>query len=261
MHMHAWARTHACTQTHAWALTHAYTKAYAHMHIPLDWAPPACMLLFLSSEEKLAMGEQPALFPFASLSSLTSAAKLICELLATGPASHNGSPRSLSWQIIVTADCFADSALWLFGAFLESSLIRENGIVCCPISLLSDIITSVAESGDIGFVPAKLVWGWQPVWHNLLPEQWSPPRSEEVCCWAKGRTSHVLMPPSGAPIQAFVHANVTPHRGHCLMECSLYSLGSHTLQGPLVLALLSSVGILFWEMQTWSTVSSYLGEP
>ena len=80
IHMH----THACMCTR----THAYTKAYAHTHahvrIPLDWAPPACMLLFPFSEEKLAMGEQPALFPFASLSSLTSAAMLICKFLATG---------------------------------------------------------------------------------------------------------------------------------------------------------------------------------
>ena len=80
IHMH----THACMCTR----THAYTKAYAHTHahvrIPLDWAPPACMLLFPFSEEKLAMGEQPALFPFASLSSLTSAEMLICKFLATG---------------------------------------------------------------------------------------------------------------------------------------------------------------------------------
>jgi hypothetical protein len=87
---------------------------------------------------------------------------LIYKFLAASPAPHRGSAWSLSRQIIVTADCFADRALWLFWFFgfffffLESSLIRGNSVVHCPISLLSDIITSVAVSGDIGFVPAKL---------------------------------------------------------------------------------------------------------
>lgn len=71
--------------------------------------------------------------------------------------------------------------------FLECSLIRGSDIVCCPISLLPDIITSVGSSGDIR------AWSCQAGVRIVacgaagLVEQWSPLGSETALLLVGGK--------------------------------------------------------------------------